>query len=290
MTVRKVIWLWQVLEALLFGCLLNVFWPLPVAVLLVVPLMIFLRVFMVGVVTGMVAVSTPQYRLSPRQFLRYWLTETMAFCRLYFWYQAKPRAALAPAVVRQRHVILVHGFLCNDGFWQPLARALAQQGYSVSSVEMPEVFADIDRFSGAIAVEINRIQQISPSTDIALVAFSMGGLACCALPTSVQQTLSLITLHTPYSGSNMACVVGALGASNGRQMCPDSDWLTALHQRPTAFSSHLALWSRHDTVVLLESGKAPPKTLILSGRGHLSAAFDTRIHRHVVRLLKVMAG
>ena len=62
-------------------------------------------------------------------------------------------------VVRAKHVILVHGFFCNDGFWFQLAPKLLSDGYSVTGVEMSSVFSSIDQFTVLLEQEIGRCHE-----------------------------------------------------------------------------------------------------------------------------------
>ena len=189
--------------------------------------------------------------------------------------------------VGDRHVIFMHGFFCNDGFWLRLSSLLVNQGFTVSGVEMPAAFASIDEFSRLLEVEIERCVAKNANTQLTLIGFSMGGLACRQLPRETQKRLGLITLYTPHRGTQLARLIGYFGASNGRDMTVGSEWLKQCNAQPNYFRSAVSIWSSHDTIVLpAQNAESTFHSLRLIGRGHLSAAIDKKLHRHVIRLLK----
>ncbi|WP_196157715.1 triacylglycerol lipase [Reinekea sp. G2M2-21] len=290
-SVRRLIWSWQIIEAVLLIALFRQSQvSLMMVLLLTLVTMVLLRGIIVGIIAVTVSVSFASTTITKMQFLRFWWGEFVAFCYLYFWAQAKPRKTLDPhPPVLQRHVIFVHGFLCNDGFWIQLGRQLQRAGVSFSSVEMSAAFASIETFARLVENEIEHCLARNSNASITLIAFSMGGLACRRLPDGLQKNVNLITLYTPHQGTLLANITGFFGAANGREMAKGSDWLATLNQQPDQFKKAVGIWSTHDTIVMPSVlGKPPFHALRLRGRGHLNASIDRRLHRHLIRLLKVL--
>lgn len=288
-TVRQFIRGWQLCEwVILFLLILIVTGqPWPVSLLLSVCAMLALRALIIGLVAGAVALRFGAAPVSWSVFLRYWLEETLAFTLLYAFYQAVPRRWVsADDPVTDHHVILVHGFLCNDGLWFRLIPELRKAGLSVSTVEMSQAFASINRFSSLIDTEIQRVRAACPETRLSVVAFSMGGLAARQLPVSVQQQCELLTVYSPHSGTLLARLAALVAAKNGQQMCPGSTWLQQLNAKTPDFKRQMGIWTAHDTIVLPAVNSRPPfAERMRSGHGHLSAAIDKELHRDIVAWL-----
>ncbi len=288
MTVRGFIWVWQLVEAAVLFVFLLFNVNLFTAMTLLLPVMVFLRLMFVGLVALIVMLNSQGNRLPFQRFVQYWLRESFAFCRLYFFDQARPRSTLiGSSEVRNKHLIFAHGFLCNDGFWQLLAKAALQDGFSVSFVEQDTAFGDIEDFTDKIEQEINRIKKIKPLAGVTCISFSMGGLACRALPPEVKSNLNLITVFTPHFGTWLSWFALPFGAINAKQMRPDNAWLNSLNQKPDLFKHCAGFWTKHDTIVIpADLSKPTFPALMLKGRGHLTAAYDQRLHSHVMRVLR----
>jgi pimeloyl-ACP methyl ester carboxylesterase len=293
LNVRFLIWIWQL------GVSVIVFWltvPLKLSfllhVLFVVLILLTVRSLVIGVYGFVLAASYRDEKLSYRQFFKYWVGETLAFSSLYYFYQLLPRHWLAKEkIVSKNHVILVHGFFCNDGMWFRLRPKLQQAGYSVSTVEMPQAFASVNAFTDLIRQEIVRVQQELPGVNLTVIGFSMGGLATRNLPVGIQEDVNLITLNSPHQGSWLAAIPGFFKAPNGRQMTPGSDWLKQLNERELNFKQAAGIWTTHDTIVIPAKNSIPPfHPLKLRGRGHLHIAIDDKAHRHLIRVLSVMSA
>lgn len=290
MTVRQFIWAWQSAEFVAIWVLgqlcLGLTWPL--ALLFAVGTMLALRGLLLGVVCVLIAGHFSQQRLSPVQWGRYWAGEVTAFICLYGVTQVLPRRWFRPVDdVSEQHVILAHGFLCNDGFWFRLIPRLHRAGFSVSTVEMREAFASIDDLQRNLGAEIQRVSDRNPNAQITLIGFSMGGLAARRLPYSVQQRCRLIAIYTPHYGSLLAHLTRPLKALNGRQMQPGSTWLRGLNQSADGFERKLGFWTHHDTVVVPPMRSRPCfAERSCAGKGHLSAALDADLHWEIVEWIR----
>lgn len=290
MNVRAFIYFWQCTEFFMISlCLILLGVPLSISLATAPFVMLTLRAVIVALVCLTVVIKFQATDLPVKQYAAYWWNEFKTFCSLYFFYQAVPRQRLLKcADASEKHIIFIHGFLCNEGFWFLLKPALQDAGYSFSAVEMPKTFGSITEFTPLIKNEILRLKKQRPCIQITLVAFSMGGLAARNLPKSMQEELNLITLCTPLRGTHSAKLSAFFGAPNGKELSVGSEFLKCLHQREIHFKHFVGVWSAHDTIVVPAiNGKPECHGLMLRGRGHLYAALDRKLHRHLIRVLNL---
>lgn len=127
----------------------------------------------------------------------------------------------------RRGVLLVHGFVCNRGLWNPWLARLLSSGTPFVAVNLEPVFGSIDRYVEVLERAISRLEATTGLPPV-VVAHSMGGLAVRAwLRDSAGdgRLHSVVTIGTPHAGTRLARL--ALTA-NGRQMRPGNAWLTRL--------------------------------------------------------------
>jgi triacylglycerol lipase len=174
-------------------------------------------------------------------------------------------------------VVLIHGYLCNRGFWWWLRRRLRQSGVVSATITLEPPFGDIEAF----AEQLDRRLRVLPGADevpLVLVGHSMGGLVARAhlRRYGSGRVEKLITLGSPHHGTRSARM--GLG-TDARQMEPDSRWLAELNATEQPPVPTLCLWSPHDAVVL------PPSSgrlrgvaeVVLPALGHLSMGFSPRV-------------
>lgn len=291
MTVRGVIRVWQLAELVVF---FGIYYLLEASflrsLLCSVVTYLLIRLLLIGTVCLWVNFSNRANRLGALGFIRYWLGEFYAFTILYAWYQLKPHAGnRQTGPVHKSHVILAHGFLCNNGFWFRLESELSSQGISYSYVEFVRPFSQIEEYASLIGEEVRRIKSISPDSKINIVAFSMGGLAArhYLSKTSVDN-VRLITVNTPHQGTWLAWPAYRLtGAANAQQMLPKSLWLKALLANEKTSTVDAVIRSLHDTIVIPPSlGYMDRPAIELPGRGHMTAAVDRSTHEAICNLIK----
>jgi triacylglycerol lipase len=149
----------------------------------------------------------------------------------------------------QRGVVLVHGFFCNRGFWNPWLKRLRAMGVPVVAVNLEPIFGSIDAATHWLKDAVEEVRQAGGGLPPVVVAHSMGGLAVRAWQAgSTAPVHHLITLGSPHHGTWLA----RLGHTrNGRQMRLDSHWLQALAQReqPGAHAHTTCFWSACDNIV-----------------------------------------
>ncbi len=229
---------------------------------------------------------------------RTWLMETWLQMRAFLWLQAWreqawPDRPIAPAQAApggpssgsdrspgggsgKPGVVLVHGYLCNRAFWNPLLRRLTAQGTPYIAVNLVPMLNSIDAYVHIIDAAVARLAAATGQPPV-LLAHSMGGLAARAWLASgagqAPRVAAVITVGSPHAG---AWIARYANTPNALQMRPHSAWLRAL-QASEARQAQPPLWciaSDCDQLVY------PPQTALLAGSmpvqvtgcGHLELA------------------
>jgi triacylglycerol lipase len=123
----------------------------------------------------------PSLRPNFAQLLRAWWGEVTTAPRVFFWNQpfrsqSHPDNLPSNEAGRRPGLVLVHGFVCNRGFWNPWMRELRRLGVPYIAVNLEPVFGSIDQYSPAIESAVAQME-VATSTTVVLVGHSMGGLA-----------------------------------------------------------------------------------------------------------------
>lgn len=257
------------------------------AILFVAPATLTLEfVFVARVGTGG-TVPVP----SALQLARAWLSETGHLFRTFYWRQpfhwrAEPDH-VAPACAGRTGVVLVHGFMCNRGFWNVWLRELRARGHACIAVNLEPPFATIDEYASTIGNAVARIAQLTGRPPL-LVCHSMGGLAARAWWRSAppEAVARLVTIGTPHGGTWLARFSRM---PNGRQMRLRSDWLAQLardeerHPLPPA----TCWYSNCDNIVFPAVTAMLPAAdnRFVPGVPHVALAFDPRVRTACLDLL-----
>ncbi len=245
----------------------------------------------------------PQARIGPVRAVRGLLREIVAMVVVYSWLQ--PLAPWLRRPPRHTHmgggaddlppVILVHGFLCNSGYWWWLRRYLGAAGFRrIYSVELEPLLVDIDELGDALAARVQEVRARTAASRVLLVGHSMGGLVIRAYlrhPPHAAAVQGVVTLAAPHQGSKLAWL--AIGR-NGAQMRSDSVWLRVLaaDEQSAKRPSMVSIFSWHDNLV------APHESAVLPGAaavgvpeiGHLAVGFSARVAALVVEYLRAYAS
>ena len=214
------------------------------------------------------------------QLIRAWAIEVTAAPRVFLWRQPfrwRSEPDYLPAMAQgRRGVLLVHGFFCNRGLWNPWLHRLRRQDVPFIAISLEPVFGSIDDYRAAIAVAMARLQEATGRAPV-IVAHSMGGLAARAwLAAQPDAPLHrLVTIASPHAGTRL----GAHGrGANISQMRLGSDWLERLSERePTAARSRFTcFWSHCDNIVF------PTRSATLPGADnrHLDATPHVQMVDH----------
>ncbi len=232
-------------------------------------------------------------RPSWQSLVRAWWGEVWTGFRVFCWRQpfranAVVDSAQARESVHGRGVLLVHGFLCNRGLWNPWMMRLQERGIPFVAVNLEPTFGSIDQYVATIEAAIGQLQAMGCAKPL-VVAHSMGGLAVRAwLRTSRDdhRVHSIITIGSPHGGTALA----RFGFShNTRQMRRGGPWLSALEasesrQRRALFTCY---FGHCDNIVV------PASTATLAGAdnrhipgiAHVHLAFQPQIFDDVLARL-----
>jgi hypothetical protein len=205
--------------------------------------------------------SSPPARL--RALVRAWWGEALTALVVFGWrqpYCSKQEPDHLPSdATGRRGVLLVHGFVCNRGVWNPWMRRLRAAGIPFLAVNLEPVLGSIERYMALIDVAVGRLEQATGQPPL-IVAHSMGGLAVRAWFNAFdgsRRARSVITIGTPHQGTWMA----RFGlAHNARQMRPGSEWLSKLAQCETVQHRrrYTCFYSHCDNIVLPASAATLP--------------------------------
>ena len=261
---------------LLVGASVLLVWLALAIALLHVPLMAFEFLLLRWVNRGDGAPPA-----TPLELLRAWAAEALGALRVFGWQQPwrwrrYPDHLPADAAGR-RGLILVHGFVCNRGLWNPWWPRLQQARVPCIAVNLEPVFGSIDRYPPLIEAAVQRMTQATGRPPL-LVGHSMGGLALRAWMRDFDgeaRAHGVVTIGTPHQGTWLA----RFGlAPNARQMRRGSEWLRRLaRQEPTARYRRFTCFYGHcDNIVF------PASTATLPGADnrHLRGHAHVHLLRH----------
>lgn len=228
-----------------------------------------------------------------RTLFRAWLDEVNAGFILFGWRQpfrshAEPDQLYASAD-GCRGVVLVHGLVCNRGFWNPWMKLLrARGGVAFIAVDLEPMFGSIDDYLGTLEAAIVKITAATGVAPV-VVAHSMGGLAVRRWLDSREadaQVHRVITIGTPHCGTWLARYAGTL---NGREMAIGSSWLGRLQLNEGAHPNRAALFTcfygNCDNVVFpaVNARLAGADNRLLRATAHVRLAFHPDVMAEVIR-------
>jgi predicted alpha/beta hydrolase family esterase len=228
-------------------------------------------------------------RPRPGQLLHAWAVEVLVAPRVFLWRQpfhSTREPDYLPANARGRiGVILVHGFFCNRGLWNPWLRRMRASGIPFVAVNLEPVFGSIENYRHAIGAAAAVLEQATARAPI-VVAHSMGGLAARAwLDANADARLHrLVTIATPHRGTRLA----APGRGrNVAQMRHGSAWLDGLARRDatTSRTQVVCFWSHCDNIVFPSRSATLPgaDNRHLEGTPHVAMVYHPAVIDEVLR-------
>ena len=206
----------------------------------------------------------PTPRASAAQLLRAWCGEVrsapVVFCWRQPWRSGRWPDLLPPDARGRRGVLLVHGFVCNRGLWNPWLEKLTAQRVPFVALNLEPVFGSIDDYVDRIDDAVRALEQATGVPPV-VVAHSMGGLVLrrwWAEDGGDARIHHAITIGTPHQGTWLARFARS---HNARQMQRTSAWLAALVEReaPARAQRFTCFYSACDNIVF------PPATATLPG-------------------------
>jgi triacylglycerol esterase/lipase EstA (alpha/beta hydrolase family) len=229
------------------------------------------------------------------QLLRAWSVEVLVAPRVFLWRQPFRSAREPdhlPANSRGRiGVVLVHGFFCNRGLWNPLLSRLRMSGIPFVAINLEPVFGPIDDYGHVIGAAAANLEHATGRAPI-VVAHSMGGLAARAwLDANADARVhGLVTIATPHGGTRLA------GPGRGRnviQMRHGSTWLGELARRDAATSRTqvVCFWSHCDNIVFPTRSATLPgaDNRHLEATPHVAMVYHPAVIDEVLRVAGAVA-
>ncbi|WP_076998509.1 alpha/beta fold hydrolase [Variovorax sp. KK3] len=236
-----------------------------------------------------VSASDPIPRASALQCARAWLAESLIAPRVFCWEQPFRSRAVPdhlPQTNGRRGVVLIHGFLCNRGFWNPWLRALRERNNAFIAVNLEPVFGSIDHHVTTIDAAVQRVTSATGKPPI-LICHSMGGLAARAWLRAADGSARvhrIVTIGTPHRGTWLA----RFGrTANGREMRIGGEWMRRIEGKDAQSVRFTCWYSNCDNIVF------PISTATITGadnrlahaRGHVEMAFVEGLRRDTFDLL-----
>ena len=276
--------------AVLFVSFGHPLWGAAMAALILLSYALFLGAEFVVLYFVQESDVSPQPSIA--QLLRAWWHEVITAPRVFFWrqpFQSHSEPDHLPAQASgARGVVLVHGFVCNRGFWNPWMRALREQGVPHVAVNLEPLFGSVDNYPQIIEAAVARLEALTGKT-VVLVGHSMGGLAIRAwlrLHAGDARVHRAITIGSPHQGTWLA----RFGhTANGRQMRQRGDWLTQLAAGETRerTANFTCFYGHCDNIVFpASSGMLPgAHNIHVPGTAHVHMAFQPVVFKEVCRWL-----
>lgn len=244
------------------------------------------------VIVAIVGRAEPVPQPSAGQLFRAWLKESAYLFRTFYWRQPYRWRAeadhLDPSCAGRTGMVLVHGFMCNRGFWNAWLRELRAAGHACIAVNLEPVHGPIDAYPDDIDQAVVRLTQLTGRPPV-LVCHSMGGLAARTwwrASGGRHPVAHLVTIGTPHRGTWLARFSRK---ANGRQMQLGCDWIQALgdDERRLPLPPTTCWYSNCDNVVF----PATTATLtgadnrFLAGEPHVALAFQPQVRQACLALL-----
>jgi len=229
-------------------------------------------------------------RPTMRQLLSAWLAESLIAPRVFGWRQPFRSAAVADFVPSSAHgrrgVVLVHGFFCNRGLWNPWMQRLGAEGIPYVAVTLEPAFGSIDRYVDTINSAVARLESATGTPPV-LVGHSMGGLAIRAWRARGNRAgrfHRIVTIGTPHAGTSIA---RHARTRNGLEMQLGSPWLEALSasEGEGGYDRFTCFWGHCDNIVFPTRGATLPgaDNRHVEGTPHVAMAFHPDVLGHVIR-------
>ncbi|MNK54874.1 Extracellular esterase EstB precursor [compost metagenome] len=232
----------------------------------------------------------PEYQLGTMGAARLFLGELRATLWTSSWGMLRPRLHAAGTIPGQgMPVLLVHGYVCNGGYWTKLSLQLARAGIVHKAIDLEPINADIEEFVPLVEQAITELCARTGSDRVILVAHSMGGLVARAWLRhyGAARVARIVTIGTPHHGTALAnLAAGANAHQMSRVNGTPSGWLAQLaaSETPELRALITSIYSHHDNIVAPQSSAQLPgaRNIAFGGIGHVALASDARVLRQLL--------
>jgi len=229
--------------------------------------------------------TDPAPQACAAQLVRAWWQEVWVALQVFCWRQpfrsnAVPDQLLPGTFTPGRcGVVLIHGFVCNRGFWTPWMQRLRRSGHPFAAVNLEPVFGSIDDYARTVEQAVVQVAAASGRPPV-LVCHSMGGLVARAWLRGAadDRVAHVITIGSPHRGTWLGQFSRAI---NGRQMVLGNDWLAALGSAEAAprRQKFTCWYSSCDNIVFPASTATLPgaDNRFIPGVSHVALAFHPEV-------------
>lgn len=194
-------------------------------------------------------------------------------------------------------ILLVHGYCRHQSDWLYLRKQFRSTGCPVFTVNLNPNFASIATIANdSLPKKIAKIKELTGCNNIILIGHSMGGLVSSYYSEylDIENLIkAVITIASPLHGTKVA--VAAAGA-NGREMCPNTDFLLELCARIRySPQKYYHILSRFDNMIfpwnsaVLDSTPESQK-FILPLDGHLQMLHSKNVAMQLNAWVKRIVG
>ena len=233
-------------------------------------------------------------RPSVRQLIAAWWNEALTAPRVFLWRQpfratAEPDHLPLAGGATTPGVVLVHGFVCNRGLWNPWMRELRVRGVPFVAVNLEPVFGSIDHYVQIIEDAVARVERAT-GTPVVLVGHSMGGVAIRAWLARFDadaRVRRVLTIGSPHHGTWLARFGHTI---NGRQMRLNGAWLAelVLREPPARYAKFSCYFGHCDNIVFpAASGTLPhAENIHVPGTAHVHMTFNPAVFEGLLRWLR----
>ena len=231
----------------------------------------------------------PTHPLRLRTVCLAWCAETLISAWVFYWLQPFRSQAIddrLEAGQARRAVVLIHGLVCNRGFWNAWLYKLQGLGIPCIAISLEPVFGTIDDGVDAIDTAVRQATQATGLTPV-IVTHSMGGLSVRAWlrATSADHRVHrIITIAAPHQGTALA----RLATSDvARRMRIGSSWLNTLAaaEPSTRYRLFTCFYSHCDNIVFPAQRATLPgaDNRHVSASAHIQIAYRDEVFNEVVR-------
>lgn len=220
---------------------------------------------------------------------RAWWGEVLQGPRIFCWRQPFRSRAVPdhlPAHASGRTgVVLIHGFVCNRGFWTPWMLQLRELGIPFVAIDLEPVFGPIGAYDAIVERAVGQLEAATRTAPV-LVCHSMGGLAARSWMRThggAARVARVVTIGSPHRGTWM----GRFSRfPNTRQMGLRSEWIDALAGDGEALPApRFTCWySDCDNIVFPVSTATLPgaDNRLVHGVAHVDLAFHPPLVKSVL--------
>ncbi len=197
-------------------------------------------------------------------------------------------------------VLLVHGYVCNSGYWHSMSQVMTAAGISHHAITLEPVLAPVEHYLPTLHRAVQTLMTDSGSDRVVLVGHSMGGLLCRAyLREYGEQAIArIITIGTPHHGTalanhgigeNVKQMAITIAQRSGELTYSSGPWLQQLAdaESPRTRALITSIYSYHDNIVAPQSSSYldDAVNIALPGIGHVALAMHKTVQQQLLTLL-----